>query len=62
MNNKVVTCKDNVKNPGEFGEESNCEGSDGSGPQRDGEQERREVVTETERDEESDKKEEWDSV
>lgn len=37
MNIKVVTCKDNVKNPGEFGVKSNCEDSDGSGPQREGE-------------------------
>lgn len=55
MNNKVATCKDNVKNPGEFGEESEREGSDGSGPQREGGCERREVVTETEGDGESDK-------
>lgn len=45
----MVTCKDNVKNPGEFGVKSNCEDSEG------GRKGGREVVTETEGDGESDK-------
>lgn len=56
VNIKEVTCKDNVKNPGEWGGGGrDFEASDGSKTQREGEWGRREVATKTEGDGESDK-------